>query len=48
MNAIFGIIGLSLWLFEIILQSNELHIYDLFFETDVGRFKGMSWFLSFT
>ena len=44
-NAIFGIISLSLWLFEIIsgVPSCIFMIYCL--KTDIGRLEGMSLFL---
>ena len=43
MNAIFGIISLSLWFFEIISGVPwRLPSYDLLFETDVGRSEVMS------
>ena len=45
MNGIFAIISLSLAIRNY-FWSTEFHIYDLLFETDVGKFEGMSLFLS--
>ena len=45
MNVIFGIISLSLALWSY-FWSTELYIYDLLFETDVGRFDGIRLFSS--
>ena len=45
MNAILGIINPSLALWNY-FWSTKLHVCDLLFETDVGRFEGMSLFLS--